>query len=877
MRELDESPRFSSVGFQCFVLHLVFIFTWRKVWPGCSGETALSSEAPSSSVVTSAARFAGLASPNKMASDVRNVSTRVLQCGIEGDLPEKHDVSIAILGARVHEEGSRNTDFDEADELFFGSARELSSCFIGKMTPVTADEGDREAQRGHVSPRRSPRNSRSKSDSVAKMSEVASNGGNANPTVKRAMENVTGLCNGHRDEQPSKDLMEDAKIGLSPKTKGDLKLNGTSPPCANQCMSLIKSAGSPAEIVVSSSCGKTCHVADSSHGNRTPCSNGIASSVVRAICFEETDVRPEECQDGEDMALVTSSDDVSTEKSDLEESPQSEKTHIPDPDRREGEANASDVSYETEKQEGSNKRKGKKRSSGDDAIPVVPRKRRMASITAELKVNLMYEKDDWKPPKKTRKGKSLSSSSSDGEVFTTSPTDSSKLNTFGNGEENGGFPTDPDQPLDLSMKKRPIAVAKKVKSKTKLLGTTSGKKQKSRSKSFPPQKGGGSEKVCGHTKRMAALNAQAIMTAYKTADDASQTKKNNRGRSKSGGGSAKNGYKRHQHAANFRLLCGGFNRNRTSLLASSGLPSMHARPPGMGSPVPSHPQTLMLTGLANLSASQILPNGGISPTTTESAFSKFSSARLHNGVWYQTAGPFHQPLHTVLSDQVGPSTDRKSDPFPALDTAQTHNHKFVARTKRKKSTNGWKWQGEPYEKMVFSAAQGKPVRRLCYRGMCREDDLIQERDTVLLKSGPRKKDLPFVAKVTALWEDQEDGEMMMSLLWYYRPEHIEGGKRPQHGECELFAARHPDENSVACIEDKCYVLTYSEFCRFRRQLKVRGEVLGSLNTVVPLDEVDFSAFLPPHRRLPDNVDPESVYFCRRVYDFRHGRMLKNPI
>ncbi|XP_035670715.1 uncharacterized protein LOC118412143 isoform X1 [Branchiostoma floridae] len=807
-----------------------------------------------------------------MASDVRNVPTRVLQCGIEGDLPEKQDLSIAILGARVHEEGNRNADFNKSEELFFGSTGELSSCLSGKMTPVTADEGDRGAPKGHVSPRRSPRNSRSKSDRVAKMSEVASNGGNRNTTVKRSMENVAGLCNGHRDEQPSRELMENAKIGLSPKTKSDLKLNGTSPPCANQCMSLIKS--SPAEIFVSSSCGKKCHVEDSRHGNRTPCSNGIASSVVRAICFEETDVRTEECPEREGMALVTSSDDVSTEKSNLEENPQVEKTNIPDPDCREGEANTSDVSHETKIQQGSNRNKGKKRSSGD-VVSVVPRKRRMASITAELKVNLMYEKDDWKPPKKPRKGKNLSSSSSDGEVFTTSPTDSSKLDMFGNGQVNGGFPTDPDQPLDLSMKKRPIAVAKKVKSNTKVPGATE-KKQKSRSKSFPPQKGSGNDKVCGHTKRMAALNAQAIMTAYKTADDASQTKKNQRGKSKSGGGPAKNGYKRHQHATNFRLLCGGFNRNRTSLLASSGLPSMHARPPGIVSPVPSHPQTLMLTGLANLSASQILPNGGISPTTTDSAFSKFTSARLHNGVWYQTAGPFHQPLPSVLSAQVGPSPDRKSHPSPALDTVKAHNYKFATRTKRKKSTNGWKWQGEPYEKMVFSAVQGKPVRRVCYRGMCREEDLIQERDTVLLKSGPRKKDLPFVAKVTALWEDQ-DGEMMMSLLWYYRPEHIEGGKRPQHGECELFAARHPDENSVACIEDKCYVLTYSEFCRFRRQLKVRGADRSSLSSLVPLEEVDFSAFLPPHRRLPDNVDPESVYFCRRVYDFRHGRMLKNPI
>jgi hypothetical protein len=38
-----------------------------------------------------------------------------------------------------------------------------------------------------------------------------------------------------------------------------------------------------------------------------------------------------------------------------------------------------------------------------------------------------------------------------------------------------------------------------------------------------------------------------------------------------------------------------------------------------------------------------------------------------------------------------------------------------------------------------------------------EGDVICPRDCVLLKSGPRKMDLPFVAKVAALWENPDDG------------------------------------------------------------------------------------------------------------------------
>lgn len=36
-------------------------------------------------------------------------------------------------------------------------------------------------------------------------------------------------------------------------------------------------------------------------------------------------------------------------------------------------------------------------------------------------------------------------------------------------------------------------------------------------------------------------------------------------------------------------------------------------------------------------------------------------------------------------------------------------------------------------------------------------DVLRPRDCVLLKSGPRKADLPFVAKIAALWENPDDG------------------------------------------------------------------------------------------------------------------------
>ena len=32
-------------------------------------------------------------------------------------------------------------------------------------------------------------------------------------------------------------------------------------------------------------------------------------------------------------------------------------------------------------------------------------------------------------------------------------------------------------------------------------------------------------------------------------------------------------------------------------------------------------------------------------------------------------------------------------------------------------------------------------------------------------------------------------------------------------QMEVMASRHKDDNSVACIVDKCYVLSYPEYCR----------------------------------------------------------------
>lgn len=45
------------------------------------------------------------------------------------------------------------------------------------------------------------------------------------------------------------------------------------------------------------------------------------------------------------------------------------------------------------------------------------------------------------------------------------------------------------------------------------------------------------------------------------------------------------------------------------------------------------------------------------------------------------------------------------------------------------------------------------------------------------------------------------------------PDQLSDLSPPLLAQNEIFASRHQDENSVACIEEKCYVLTFAEYCR----------------------------------------------------------------
>uniref|UniRef100_A0A8C3A277 BAH domain-containing protein n=2 Tax=Cyclopterus lumpus TaxID=8103 RepID=A0A8C3A277_CYCLU len=213
------------------------------------------------------------------------------------------------------------------------------------------------------------------------------------------------------------------------------------------------------------------------------------------------------------------------------------------------------------------------------------------------------------------------------------------------------------------------------------------------------------------------------------------------------------------------------------------------------------------------------------------------------------------------SPSVGRSRPPQRQPPPPPPPLPNLGGAKQKRVSRRRATNGWRPVGTPTEREVFIAGEDETAPRQCYEGVERDGEVIHIRDTVLLRSGPRKKTLPYVAKISALWDDPKTGELMMSLFWYYRPEHTQGGRDPSaHCENEIFASRHQDENSVACIEDRCYVLPLAQYCRFCALVKRRAEgAPPSSANVVPC-RPDFAP--PSHRCVPTDVDPELVYLCR---------------
>ena len=188
----------------------------------------------------------------------------------------------------------------------------------------------------------------------------------------------------------------------------------------------------------------------------------------------------------------------------------------------------------------------------------------------------------------------------------------------------------------------------------------------------------------------------------------------------------------------------------------------------------------------------------------------------------------------------------------------------------KTNNNGWEWKENGLMEKVRLGNGEDDVDRLCFKSMIHRGESIEigERDCVLVAAGEEQK--PFIAKVAKLFENPEDREMMVSLLWYYRQEDIES--LDESGvDAELFASKHWDVVSVDCIEDKCFVMTFNEFCRYQKMIRIKEEGI-KVKSVVPeliWTQSSRARFIPQ-----TSISTNCLFMCRKVYDFKRRNILK---
>lgn len=88
---------------------------------------------------------------------------------------------------------------------------------------------------------------------------------------------------------------------------------------------------------------------------------------------------------------------------------------------------------------------------------------------------------------------------------------------------------------------------------------------------------------------------------------------------------------------------------------------------------------------------------------------------------------------------------------------------------------------------------------------------IKVNDCVLINPEDNTGGLPYVGKVVGIVKPDDGGDVQLQVNWFYRPEEAIGGRKPFHGEKELFLSDHADTCSVQTVIAKCRVLSLSRY------------------------------------------------------------------
>ena len=87
-----------------------------------------------------------------------------------------------------------------------------------------------------------------------------------------------------------------------------------------------------------------------------------------------------------------------------------------------------------------------------------------------------------------------------------------------------------------------------------------------------------------------------------------------------------------------------------------------------------------------------------------------------------------------------------------------------------------------------------------------------------------------------------------------------------------MASQHVDHNPVAAINEKCYVLGLSEYCRYQAMIKRTSDNFASIRR--PQQFVTKAKqSLYEQQQTPDaSVDPSLVYLCQKSYNYKTGKV-----
>ncbi|KAH7703008.1 bromo adjacent domain-containing 1 protein-like protein [Aphelenchoides avenae] len=195
----------------------------------------------------------------------------------------------------------------------------------------------------------------------------------------------------------------------------------------------------------------------------------------------------------------------------------------------------------------------------------------------------------------------------------------------------------------------------------------------------------------------------------------------------------------------------------------------------------------------------------------------------------------------------------------------------------------WEPVGTGTYKTVFVAGQSRSATELCFDAIRhrKEGEVVCVKDNVKISSS---EGLENIAKVARIYLDKATDRIMLSVLWYYTPgqlEHpdaIDGLKSTEQrhgfplGQQELLISRHFDTIMADSIESLAYVLSFNEYCRFQKAVKL-NERLAHVPAIRKQMELSWKLVEPRQNRLPESLDDSDfVYFCRSVYNISNQRI-----